>query len=141
MKSDARSTTACERRALAFKLRKSGHTFQEIGAQLGITGQGAHGIVWRELKRLTKEIEADAVGMRALELERLDALVRATWSKAENGDLAAIDRLLKISKRRSELLGLDAPLKTVKDFFGDQVRICLPDNGRDKTKSTGANDR
>ena len=46
-----------------------------------------------------------------LELARLDVAQRAIWKKVVKGDLAAIDRLLKIMQRRAKLIGLDAPVK------------------------------
>ncbi len=141
MKTDSRSTSAAERRAQAFKSRLSGCTFQAIGAALGISKQAAHGLIKRELVRLTAETERDAPVLRALELERLDSLIQACWEKAMAGDLGAVDRLLKISERRARFLGLDSPVQTAIDFLGNQVQIYLPDNGRGETKPTGANDR
>ncbi len=134
MKSDKRSTIASERRAQAFGLRRAGYTFQMIGDQVGISKQGAHGLVMRELKRLTKEAEDDAHELRAMELERLDALTQACWEKAMDGDPQMIDKLLRISERRARFLGLDAPLKTAIDLLNTDVRIYLPDNGRDEIK-------
>jgi hypothetical protein len=45
--------------------------------------------------------------IRALEAARLDAMQAALWPQAELGDIAAIDRVLAIMKRRAALLGLD----------------------------------
>lgn len=139
MKSDRRSATACERRAQAFELRKIGYTFREIGAQLGITGQGAHGIVRRELLRLNRQTEGDADVLREQELARLDSLTKACWEKAMAGDPQMIDKLLRISERRSKFLGLDSPLKTSIDIPYDAVHVYLPNNGRD-IQPTGEND-
>jgi len=51
--------------------------------------------------------------------------------------LSAIDRLLRVSERRSKLLGLDAPTKTsLTDPTGEKeasfVQFYIPDNGRDE---------
>src|SRR5262249_60655880 len=54
---------------------------------------------------------AEAESLRQLELERLDAMLMGIWSAASRGDLASIDRAIKIMERRSRFLGLDAPEK------------------------------
>jgi hypothetical protein len=45
--------------------------------------------------------------VRRLELLRLGRLFAAVWGGAMAGDIAAVDRALAISARRSRLLGLD----------------------------------
>ena len=49
--------------------------------------------------------------MRELELRRLDKLLDAQWDKALNGDLGAVQAVLRIMDRRATYLGLDAPVK------------------------------
>jgi hypothetical protein len=45
---------------------------------------------------------------RALELQRLETALHALMSKVRQGDLAAIDRWLKLCESRRKLLGLNA---------------------------------
>ena len=45
--------------------------------------------------------------LRMLELERLDALQRSCWDAALEGDIASVDRVLKVIAARVRLLGLD----------------------------------
>jgi len=45
---------------------------------------------------------------RALELQRLETALHALVSKVHEGDLAAIDRWLKLCESRRKLLGLNA---------------------------------
>ena len=130
MKKGQRSATAAVRRQKAFSMRLAGHTFQGIGDTIGISRQGAHGLITRELERLNKQSTEDATILRDLELERLDVMVKAIWPKAEAGNFGAIDRLLRISERRSKLLGLDAATKTEIEIPYDQVRVSLPNNNR-----------
>ncbi len=136
MKTDKLSVIAAERRQQSFDLRKSGFTYQQIGTALGISKQAAHGLIRRELVRLTAETEKDAHVMRALELERLDSMTLACWEKAMDGDPQMIDKLLKISERRSKFLGLDSPVQSSIDFLSNQVHVYVPDNGRDPTQPT-----
>lgn len=44
----------------------------------------------------------------ALELQRLDALQAALWNEAASGNVAAVDRVLRIMERRARLLNLDS---------------------------------
>jgi hypothetical protein len=54
-------------------------------------------------------LQEPADELRGLELERLDRMQEGLWDKAIRGNLRAVDRVLKIMKRQSQLLGLDAP--------------------------------
>jgi hypothetical protein len=54
-----------------------------------------------------------------LELMRLDQLLKAIYTNAKNGDIAAIDRRLAISMRRARLLGLDRQ-RSVGRFGSDE---------------------
>jgi len=137
---DKRSSPAAERRQQCFALHLTGSTYAEIAIELGISRQACYGLVQRELARLNTQTERDAGVLRQLELSRLDSLVRACWKKAMAGNLGAIDRLLKISERRSRLLGLDRPVKTALDLFNTDVRIYLPDNHRNPTFNQENND-
>ena len=47
--------------------------------------------------------------LRHMELARLDMLQVAIWDKCMAGDIPAGNLYIRISKRRSELQGLDAP--------------------------------
>lgn len=107
----SRRVQAAEREKAAFALRIAGATYAQIGAQLGVTGCAAHKMVKRVLERTRGETDAEAVELRRLETERLDALQVALWGLASKGDAGAIDRILKIMERRARLLGLDAPTR------------------------------
>ena len=49
--------------------------------------------------------------MRTTEAARLDRLQLAAWPKAQQGDLRAIDTVLRILQRRASLFGLDMPTR------------------------------
>lgn len=64
---------------------------------------------------IAERIDPLADQLRAVEVARLDQLLETVWAtvKADTEaavKLAAVDRLVKISERRSKLLGLDAPV-------------------------------
>lgn len=110
-KTSARRVLAREREREAVQLRIAGASYDEIARHLGIRRGSAHRIVQRVLARLSAQTGELAEEVRRLELERLDALWRALYERAVNGDLPAVDRALHIMERRARLLGLDAPTK------------------------------
>ena len=108
-----------ERRARVVQLREAGLSYQAIADELGLSS-AHHAVVdaSRALAGQRVELSEDGVLKFVLEASRLDALERGAQSvlrqAAATGDhltvLKAIDRLLRISARRSKLLGLDGLL-------------------------------
>jgi len=106
-KSGNNALAALERERQALQLRKGGATFEAIAAHLGYHNHsGAYKAVRRAMRRTLQE---PANELRRLELARLDDLLRGVWVAACQGNVAAVDRVLKIMARRAALLGLDAP--------------------------------
>ncbi len=103
--------TSAEKKAKTLELRKTGATYRQIGAVLDISHVQAFRYVKSALKEINKRTTHDAEALRTLENERLDAMLIAVWGNATKGNFGAIDRALKIGKRRAELNGLDAPVK------------------------------
>jgi len=128
-----RTIDTAERDAECARLRARDHTYQQIADATGFTSaSGARFAVERALARTITEPGEE---LRRIELMKLDALARAAWRvlearhylvsqgrliRLEDGAppleddgpvLQAIDRLLKISERRSRLLGLDSPVR------------------------------
>lgn len=102
----ARDVNAGVRAAKALQLRTLGLTYEAVAQQCGYRDRGgAYHAVQRELRRMIQE-PADEV--RQIEVERLDALLRAMLPKALKGDGWSVDRVLRIMERRAGLLGLDA---------------------------------
>ena len=101
-----------ERRKIAVAMRREGATYEHIANHLGVSTTAAHKHVTRALESIQAATEKEVDLYRALEGERLDAMQAAIWPQAvEEGDLKAIDRILKLMERRAKLLGLDAPTK------------------------------
>lgn len=108
-KTSVRRLSAVERQLQALDLRKTGASYPQIARALGYKSpSGAFQAVNAALERVVRE---PAEEVRALELERLDRLQFAAWPAASQGDVKAIDAILRIMKRRAELLGLDAPTR------------------------------
>lgn len=116
----AEQLTTADRRAFVLAMRKAGATYRKIAAAaVSRFGAGALPEGWderyaykdicRELARLRETMGEDADVIRQVELERLDRLTEAVWSRATAGDDAAIDRVLKLMDRRARYLGLNRP--------------------------------
>jgi len=102
---------AAERRRKAVALRIAGATYEQIGRELGITSQAAWKHVTIALADVRQKTAEDADVLRVTELARLDAAQASIWPRVVQGDNQAIDRFLRISKRRGEITGIDAPTK------------------------------
>jgi gamma-glutamyl:cysteine ligase YbdK (ATP-grasp superfamily) len=90
----------------ALRLRQAGFTYDEIAIRTGYANRSsAFRAVSSALKKTLKE-PSDAV--RMVELTRLDQMIKALWPTAEQGNLGAIDRVIKIMERRARFLGLDS---------------------------------
>ena len=120
----AQKIALAERQQTALSLRKSGASYRaiaaHIAAQTDATGALLHpkyseGLAYRDiatcLKALVSQTSLAAEEYRSLELERLDTAQLAIAKLVQSGNLQAIDRWLRISERRSALLGLDAPIQ------------------------------
>jgi hypothetical protein len=91
----------------ALELRKEGYTYEAISGQLGYSTPSAS---YKAVMRRLRDMDKPAVTMlRELEVQRLDAMLSAVWNNVLQGDASAVNTALKISERRSRLLGLDAP--------------------------------
>lgn len=114
-------TVAAERRVQALELRKAGHTYQDIGDILGISGQAAHKHVVKALEVIRNKISEEAEALRTLEVQRIDNLFLVMYKRAEKGDYNAVDRCIRLMERRAKLLGLDAPTNTNVNMIGNIV--------------------
>jgi len=111
----ARTVATEERRRIVLELRRGGASLRAIQAALDSQGITTSIVTVKRdvdasLERLAEQTNIAAAGLRALELERLDMASLAIVRQVQAGDLAAIDRWVKIIARRCELLGLDIPV-------------------------------
>lgn len=91
------------KRDKALELHLAGATYEAIAQAVGYASKSsAHDAVQEALKaRAASPSAADAV---QLEVARLDAMLTGLWAKARRGDVAAVDRALRIGERRTALL-------------------------------------
>ena len=110
-KRDRAKANVAERQRKALELRKAGATYEQIASQLSYADRsGAAAAVKAGIKAIIAEPAQEVL---ALELQRLDAMLLGLWTKAKSGDVAAVDRALRIMERRANFLGIDAPKATV----------------------------
>lgn len=122
----ARRVQGAENKQRALELRKAGATYEQIGQQLGMTRQSAHKAVKTALESIAKESSEEAAEVLVLELERLDQMLTGLWVSARQGNVASVDRVLRIMERRSRLLGLDADSTTRLEGTTIQVQVAWP---------------
>lgn len=110
--SKAQKAVTAKRRAQAITLRLAGMDFDTIAERLDYSSRGAATKdFWRAVEANRLE-EAQAVeNLREVEGTRLDRLQAAVWAKAVQGDLKAVETVLKVIAQRSRLFGLDAAIK------------------------------
>lgn len=95
------------RRIKAIEMRAAGHSYREIAAALGYRSVAS---VYETVDRgLAEWVREPLDRMIALELLRLDQLIRAYWARAAGGDAEAASFVLKVLERRARMLGLDSP--------------------------------
>lgn len=104
-----RRIDSAHRDAAALDMRRAGHSYAHIAAELGYADRGhAHRQVSKALDAVRSE---PAEALRDMELARLDEMHAAVWDQARDGDLHALDRILRIMERRARLLGLDYSMR------------------------------
>ena len=114
----------------ALELRLAGNTYEDISTELGYATRSAS---YKAVARVLRGVEDTSIAeLKELELRRLDVMQFSIWNAVESGDEDAIALALRISDRRSKMLGLDAPHRieakasidvmswnqAIKDFLG-----------------------
>ena len=96
-----------DKEARVVELRRAGVTWDVIAQRTGYANaSGAYRAYQRAADRI---IRPNIEELRDIEIERLDRMQAGVWGKAINGEVRAIDAVLRIIEKRSKLLGLDAP--------------------------------
>ena len=122
-RSSARALLARQREQRGLELRLAGASYVQIAEALGMTPGGAFKVVDRALRRQAAETDEKVEALRSLELSRLERLHLALWSRGKDGDVKAVQTLLRLAERRARLLGLDAPLRTTIGGSGEPLQI------------------
>lgn len=98
---------AAIRREKTLELRASGRSIRSIADELKISKSQVQRDIEKELKAAAEGRKKIAGLIIDLELAKLDALEEKAWEHITDGELSAIDRVLRAMERRAKLLGLD----------------------------------
>jgi hypothetical protein len=118
-KTSVRRLEAVEKQLKALELRKAGKTFLAIAGELGYASQS--GAFKAVISALHKTLQEPADELRVLEIGRIDTALAAIWPQVQGGDLPSVDRFIRLSERRSKLLGLDAPTNVDVTTKGEKI--------------------
>jgi DNA-binding transcriptional regulator LsrR (DeoR family) len=122
-----RREIAARRRAQVFQMRREGASLDSIASRLGVSRASVRKMVAREVAALSAEAQPDE--RRIVHAEALMDIWRVLYAPATQGDLAAIDRFLRVEERLSRLLGLD---RQQQDASAEQaLRIVVGPEGED----------
>lgn len=95
------------RALLAFEMAKAGCSWEVIQDKLNYHSvDTARNAVMSRISRYYKKTEDELNNIVEMELARLDALQLMAWRQAKDGNLAAMDRVLKVMEMRAKYLGL-----------------------------------
>ena len=125
-----RREIAARRRAQAFQMRREGATLDAIAARLGVSRATARRMISREVSALSTEMQPEE--RRIVHAEALMDLWRVLHPPAAQGDMASIDRFLRVEERLSRLLGLD---RGADESAGEQaLRILVGPDGEEPSE-------
>ena len=101
-----------ERMMYCLKLRRLGHTYEEIADTVGLEcGNDAFKLVERARKQIIKD---DASALVQQQLDMIEyAIAYAVMPSITEGDYKAVPHLVSLLKRQADLLGLDKPKEQV----------------------------
>ena len=100
-----RKIEAHHRQSQALQLRLQGLEYAEIAERLGYADKASAYVAIRDL--IARHSYEGVDEMRTVEGMKLNKLEAKLWDLVDAGDLAAIDRLIKVMQRRANLYGLD----------------------------------
>lgn len=82
-------------------------SIRAIAGKLGVSKSQVQRDIVKELQAAAADRKKIAGHIIDLELAKLDALEKRAWEHITDGELSAIDRVLRSMERRAKLLGLD----------------------------------
>lgn len=97
--------TKAQRQKLLLEARTQGHSWREAAKIAGYRSvSGAYEAAQDAIADIPREAADEA---RAIEMQRIDEVVRANWRNMQMGDPDAGNLILRAIDRRAKLLGLD----------------------------------
>lgn len=100
-----------------FRLRRDGHSVEDIARKLVIPPMRVRVVLADSISVISEQTDNLRKEVFALDLSRLDVATKAIMPAVEKGELGAVNTLLKVQRRRAEMLGLDAPKEVISHNF------------------------
>lgn len=97
------------RKRQAIRMKVEGKTLAEIRLATGASSATVGRWMREEIARVAEDRKDLVKSMQWLQGQRLDAMLAALWPRIQKGDVAAVERAVKIEERRAKLFGLDEP--------------------------------
>lgn len=133
--------TLTAKQAKALELALAGASYEQIAKACGYQHRSSAMRIVRDLIKKWAPIDSsDAEALRDTELARLDRLQAAHWTKALKGDYRSTEMILRIMRRRAQLVGLDAALKIdaqLSDALDSQIEELVTRLNRAGTQGAG----
>lgn len=85
-----------------------GLSMRKIAIKMGVSKSAAHNYVKLALEECAQRRKDLADKIVDLELDRLDKMLVGLWPAASDGDVKAVDAVIKIMQRRARYLALDS---------------------------------
>jgi len=105
----APSPEILEKEIKIIELRRAGVTWERICSEVGFkNASGSYKMYQRAAERWVRPHLEE---YRDMMMDRLERMHQAVWVRAKEGDMRAIDTVLRIMDREANLLHLDAPVK------------------------------
>jgi len=115
------SALPTEYRDRILQMRVHGYSLEEIAAHLGIPKKDAKGVVREVMEDLMESQSESRDETVALEISRLELLMKSLEERVKKGAYEAINAMLKLMERHAKLRGLDAPTKTASMVFSNMT--------------------
>jgi len=128
---NAKNLTCEEDRLKVLALRRQGLPYQKISEMFDRPGNWSWKIVKKEMLRLAAKMEVETKILRQLDLQRLDELQSALWLKASNGEIRAVEAVLKIIERRARIAGYELLGMASEEADKERVMFVIHEEGNE----------
>jgi predicted transcriptional regulator len=100
-----RDLALVERRTSALRLRKEGYSYRDIAKELGVSDDTARNDVLEGLNASRWIKDEEALEVREMAKARNHDAIKAIYDAVLDGDLGAIDRLIKLNDQLLNMVG------------------------------------
>lgn len=101
-----------KRRESVTQLKLAAWTVRDIAGHLKCSVGTVQSDIDAVFARTQESADDNIRRERALSLARLEVATKGIWPAVVNGNLDAVDRIVRIEKRRGETIGFDAPVRS-----------------------------